>query len=61
MNVVAITQDKTETMQRILDRLVSDGAAHAALIVTYPDGEQVVLRSVSQPLDVSLPKVSGFR
>lgn len=61
MNVVAITKDQTDTMQRILDRLVAEGAAHAALIVTYPDGEQVVLRAVCDQQTTAFQKASGFR
>jgi hypothetical protein len=61
MNVVAITKDQTETMKRILDRFVSEGAAHAALIVTYPDGEQVVLRSVCDQQTTAFRKVAGSR
>lgn len=58
---IPIREDQTQTMQRILDRLVAEGAAHAALIVTYPDGGQVVMRSSVQADEAAfLPLAAGY-
>lgn len=47
MRLVEIKHDPVASMQSLLDRLVLEGAAAAAIIVTYPGGRQVKLRSVS--------------
>lgn len=55
-----IRQDQTETMKRVLDRMVAEGALHAALVVTYPGGKQVIMRSTEKQPASSLPLASGF-
>jgi len=56
--IVHIKKDQTNTLQRIIDRLIAEGAAHATLVITYPDGRQDVLRSsqssASLPLQASV-------
>jgi hypothetical protein len=45
MKLVELKHDPIASMQSLLDRLVREGAAHAGLVVTYPDGRQVTLRA----------------
>lgn len=49
-----------DMLQRSLDRLVRDGAAHAAVVVTYPGGRQIVLKSTSAEAAV-LQQAANFR
>ena len=58
--IVQIKKDHTNTLQRIIDRLVAEGAAHATLVITYPDGRQAVLRA-SQSNEVFPLLASGFQ
>lgn len=59
-NVVELHGDALDSIKRTLDRLVREGASHVALVVTYPGGQQVVLRS-SNLEDASYQKVAGFQ
>ena len=59
-NVIELRSDPLETISRAMDRVVLDGAAHVTLIVTYPNGQQVMLKSTNQEAD-SFLDASGFQ
>lgn len=48
---VEFSDDAIDVAQRCIDGLVAKGAVHATLIVTYKDGQQVMLKSSSQQSD----------
>ena len=59
-NVIELRKDAMETIQHEMDRVVLGGASHVALVVTYPGGQQIVLKATS-PEAVSFSQASGFQ
>lgn len=48
---IEFSDDAIGVAQRCIDGLVAEGAEHATLIVTYKNGQQVMLKSSSQQSD----------
>ena len=59
-SVTNLRDDPLVVIKQSLDRIVQSDAAHAAVVITYRDGQQVVLRAVS-PGGVDLLKAEGFQ
>lgn len=57
-NVVELRGDALEQLQKSIDRVVHEGAAHVTVVVTYAGGHQIVLNPTSAPDHL---KAVGFR
>lgn len=60
MTKLIIEDDSIDYAQKLLDEIVRQGAAQATTIVTYPDGQQLVIKSNSKSDTFSIRLAAAF-